>query len=39
MTATATPGLVAPPQPRGSGAPTAGLGALVAKQFSFWYGE
>jgi phosphate transport system ATP-binding protein len=36
---TATAGPVAPPRPGGSGAPAAALGALVAKQFSFWYGE
>jgi phosphate transport system ATP-binding protein len=36
---TATAGLVAPPQPAGSGAPGAAFGALAAKQFSFWYGE
>jgi phosphate transport system ATP-binding protein len=36
---TATAGLVAPTPPSASGAPGHALGALAARQFSFWYGE
>ena len=36
---TATANVVAPHPHGGSAAPAAALGALVAKEFSFWYGE